>query len=95
MKDFLTRVELHNHLTGDYEKLHLAMAKTGFKRTILASDSVTYDLPTAEYVYSGYDTETAITVKDKVKVIVASIHYNYTVFTVQVADWAAFNLTRH
>jgi hypothetical protein len=52
---FTTRVELHNAKSSeDYEKLHAEMAKEGFWRTIqLQGESTVYQLPTAEYNYSG------------------------------------------
>ena len=49
MNQFITRVELHNGTSEDYEKLHAAMARAGFSRTIRGSDGVTYHLPWAEY----------------------------------------------
>lgn len=51
---YTTRVELHDAKTWhDYETLHNAMAREGFARTIVGSDGVTYELPTAEYVIYG------------------------------------------
>jgi hypothetical protein len=49
MAAFMTRVELHKALEPDYEVLHSAMETEGFKRTITSNDSVSYNLPTAEY----------------------------------------------
>lgn len=49
MAKFTTRVELHDAKTwADYDKLHAAMEKEGFTRTIKFGD-VLYYLPTAEY----------------------------------------------
>ncbi len=54
MTQFTTRVELHNTPNGaDYEKLHSAMEKEGFTRTIISDDGITYHLPTAEYNKEG------------------------------------------
>jgi hypothetical protein len=53
MPNFLVRVELHSAVYDDYVSLHAAMQKVGFSRTIIGSDGITYQLPTAEYYYSG------------------------------------------
>lgn len=53
MARFTTRVELHNADEDDYEKLHAAMGKEGFSKTIVSSDGITYHLPTAEYDREG------------------------------------------
>jgi hypothetical protein len=53
MAKFTTRVELHDAKTWeDYDKLHAAMEKKGFSRTIVFG-GITYQLPTAEYNYVG------------------------------------------
>ena len=53
MIDYMTRVELHDAVSADYTKLHEAMARQGFERTVCSDDGKTYQLPTAEYAYSG------------------------------------------
>lgn len=53
MASFITRVELHSASLPDYEKLHSAMSVEGFRRTIKGDDGIWYQLPTAEYSYSG------------------------------------------
>jgi hypothetical protein len=55
MSNFSTRVELHNARSAeDYQMLHDEMAKDGFWRTIrFEGDSTVYQLPTAEYNFSG------------------------------------------
>jgi hypothetical protein len=50
MATFLTRVELHGASGADYEQLHAEMAKLQFRRTVVADDGTTYQLPTAEYI---------------------------------------------
>lgn len=45
----MTRIELHDADSDDYEILHAAMEAEGFERTITSYDGVTYHLPTAEY----------------------------------------------
>jgi hypothetical protein len=49
MSIFTTRVELHDATYSDYEELHEAMRKQGFKRTITSANGVEYHLPEAEY----------------------------------------------
>ena len=49
MESFMTRIELHNASNEDYEILHAAMEKEGFKRTITSVEGTEYYLPTAEY----------------------------------------------
>ena len=49
MSNYLVRVELHHHATGDYDTLHAAMLAAGFQRTITGADGTVYHLPTAEY----------------------------------------------
>lgn len=50
MSHFITRVELHDaKWPDDYDRLHIAMAKKFFKKTIFGSDGSNYCLPTAEY----------------------------------------------
>lgn len=53
MPRFTTRVELHYGEEDDYEKLHAAMERQGFSRTIVSGDGITYHLPTAEYNREG------------------------------------------
>jgi hypothetical protein len=53
MPKFIIRVELHGATTAeDYSKLHSAMDKSGFSRTVKWK-GVSYQLPTAEYRRSG------------------------------------------
>jgi protein-disulfide isomerase-like protein with CxxC motif len=49
MAAFITRVELHDSTSADYETLHQAMAAQGFTRVISGDDGVSYTLPTGEY----------------------------------------------
>jgi hypothetical protein len=56
MSRFITRVELHDGTSDDYDRLHVAMARAGFPQTIQGSDGVTYHLPWAEYYANTTDT---------------------------------------
>jgi hypothetical protein len=53
MTSFTVRVELHDATWTDYNLLHTEMENQGFGRTITAGDGTTYELPEAEYDYSG------------------------------------------
>ncbi len=56
MNKYTVRVELFDTKfdNDEYDKLHFAMAKNGFKRTILDEESkIEYHLPPAEYSYIG------------------------------------------
>jgi hypothetical protein len=50
---YTVRVELHGATGEDYETLHSAMEDVGFLRYIADSDGTKYELPTAEYNWSG------------------------------------------
>ena len=54
MSDFLTRVELHDAKWPDeyISRLHSAMAREGFSRTITDEKGIVYELPVAEYYKS-------------------------------------------
>lgn len=53
MTSFTVRVELHDADSEDYEDLHKKMKAKGFNRTIQSGDGIRYQLPNAEYNYSG------------------------------------------
>lgn len=65
MTTFMTRVELHSATYADYEQLHAAMARIGFRRTVLGSDGKRYQLPTAEYCIDS--TNDAAWVRDQAR----------------------------
>lgn len=53
MAKFITRVELHGALEGDYDRLHREMGLRKFTRTIVSDQGDTYRLPSAEYFLSS------------------------------------------
>ncbi|EAO5288990.1 type V toxin-antitoxin system endoribonuclease antitoxin GhoS, partial [Salmonella enterica] len=53
MTKFTVRVELHAATADDYEELHNKMKRKGFKRTLSNGEGISYQLPDAEYSYSG------------------------------------------
>ena len=81
MAIYTTRVELHNHQAGDYAKLHTAMEKKGFTRTITSGKGKTYHLPTAEYNYHG--TETKDEVLELAKEAAGSVRPKYAVLVTE------------
>jgi hypothetical protein len=60
MPKFTVRVELHYADDDDYERLHSAMERVGFSRTITGSDGTEYSLPTAEYNTDGTDADAVL-----------------------------------
>lgn len=88
MTSFTTRVELHGATGDDYERLHEAMARAGFTRTIAGVDangkSGTWHLPTAEYDLSS--TSTCSQVRDLAKGIADRVKPGAWVLVTQVAD---------
>ncbi|MFM0318946.1 hypothetical protein PQR36_29020 [Paraburkholderia nemoris] len=64
MTRFITRIELHDANSDDYERLHEEMEKRKFYRTIKA-EGVLYQLPDATYRYDG--DVTANEVHDKAR----------------------------
>jgi hypothetical protein len=80
---FLIRIELHDGDSEDYEILHDAMARKGFKRTV-SSAGVEYDLPTAMYLYSG--DQTTSEVHKKADAAAQSTALAYAIFVAMAAD---------
>lgn len=60
MAKFIVRVELHTAGARDYDVLHEAMQQSGFRRDIMGSNGIQYDLPTAEYYLMGEYTAEAV-----------------------------------
>jgi len=63
MSDFLTRVEFHDAIWPDecISRLHLAMSREGFSKTITDNEGIVYELPIAEYYKStGENAEQVI-----------------------------------
>lgn len=85
MTKFIVRVELHKQKDlahPDYTALHNAMQKEGFARKIYGSDSVWYQLPTAEYVIEGNYTLNAI--HDRAKTAADSVDKSNGIIVAEV-----------
>ena len=52
MARFITRIELHNADSDDYEILHQEMEREDFNKTIESDDNIEYHLPDGEYFYN-------------------------------------------
>jgi len=92
MASFTTRVELHYANEDDYETLHEEMAKQGFKRTITASDGITYHLPTAEYNYIGDKTKDQVL--DKAKTAAEKTRKNFCTLVTESNGRTWYNLEK-
>jgi hypothetical protein len=70
MARFTVRVELHYADVDDYQRLHAAMERAGFTRTIAGTDGVKYWLPTAEYNVDGGDVSSTLTLAERVATLI-------------------------
>lgn len=57
---FLARVELHGATRGEYEPLHVAMSRSGFRRDVVTGTGNRLMLPPAEYAYFGGSSSAAV-----------------------------------
>jgi len=94
MSDFTTRVELHDAVWSDYVELHKAMAKQGFSQIITSDDGQTYELPPAEYNYSGNATRSQVL--EKAKSAAATVKNSFGVLVTESAGrtWTGLRLAK-
>lgn len=85
MPYFTVRVELHGAQSEHYERLHEAMQKGGFSRTITSDAGTTYNLPWAEYDYTS--TGSPQSVGEKAKAIANTIISNGVFVTQSAGRW--------
>jgi len=52
MAKFITRIELHEADSSDYDTLHEEMKNEGFDKTINGDDNKAYHLPNGEYYFN-------------------------------------------
>jgi hypothetical protein len=71
MANFSVRVELHDADSAEYDALHAAMDKVGFKTTVIF-EGKTYQLPPAEYTYTS-GTEDTRAVLNKAVAVAKSV----------------------
>jgi len=81
MAQFTTRVELHDADWNDYTKLHAQMARQGFSQTIKSDDGTVYELPPAEYNYSGSITRSDVL--NKAQAAVGAVKTSYAVLVTE------------
>jgi type IV secretory pathway protease TraF len=88
---FIARVELYGASGEDYSKLHAAMERIGFSRTITLQDGSVRQLPTAEYFREDISTTEAILTE--VRSAASTVSRNFGAIVVEAAEPAwVFNL---
>jgi hypothetical protein len=90
MASFTTRVELHHATREDYTLLHERMRTQGFFLAIRADDGTVYQLPPAEYDYTGAITRAQVL--EKAKVAAASVKSSYAVLVTESAGRTWYGL---
>jgi hypothetical protein len=92
MAAFTTRVELHDAVSSDYDKLHEEMKNRGFKQTVRSDDGITYQLPDAEYNYSGDITR--LEVRDKAKAAASQVKKSFGILVTESDGRAWYGLEK-
>lgn len=93
MARFMTRIELHGNPTAEnYAKLHEAMERQGFGRTIASGDGSHYHLPTAEY-YGEFNL-TLQQVLDRAKTAAASVWTKFSAVSSETVSSSWSGLAR-
>jgi len=93
MARYTTRMELHDHRPGDYERLHEQMEAQGFTRTITDTNGTVLHLPTAEYNYEG-DIEDKQAILRKAQAAASAVRRSFEVLVTKSAGRTWHNLTR-
>lgn len=94
MAQFTTRVELHNADWNDYTQLHAQMKRQGFSQTITSDDGKVYELPPAEYDYSGSVTRSDVLNKAKAAASAIKTSYGVLVTESNGRTWSGLKLLR-
>ena len=90
MSVFIVRIELHDAVEEEYEKLHKAMSKSGFSRTVLDTNKVEFHLPKAEY---GMSTDLEpVKVMDIVTRAAQQTHKMFGILLTQAQGVTFYNL---
>jgi hypothetical protein len=84
MAQFTTRVELHGVILEAYGRLHAAMEKSGFSRTIIGDDGITYLLPAGEYNRAGENLTTTQVLGDA-KAAAASVAAKFSILVTEAS----------
>ena len=83
MAEYIARVELHNGTYQDYETLHASMQRRGFARTVVGSDNLKYQLPTATYIARN----SASTADEACNAAIAAAKETGRTHSLIVTDW--------
>lgn len=65
MARYSARIELHDASESDYDRLHKAMWKAGFRRVVMSDDRKLYQLPTGSYIIETAETAEVAYLKAK------------------------------
>ena len=90
MLSYTTRIVLYDANRDDYERLHQYMEAVGFARTITSEDGKKYQLPDAEYDFSGKEKRDEVLIK--AKVAAAATTKKYSVLVTESAGRTWFQL---
>lgn len=95
MAQFTVRVELHEAQWADYETLHTAMERQGFRRQITSDEGRTYDLPWAEY--DGSANLTSMQVLNIAQSAATATGKKNSVLVTEAKSraWAGLNISRN
>ena len=92
MANFTVRVELHQAVLVDYQRLHVAMEQKGFSRQITADDGSAYHMPWAEY--NGSANLTSSQVRDVARQAADSTGKQNAVFVTEAVSRAWIGLSQ-
>ena len=94
MSQYITRVELHDAVGSDYDRLHHAMRKVSFSQAITASYGTIYELPPAEYNYIGQETRSQV--HDKAQRAARTVKPTFAVLVTEAAGvtWSGLKVLR-
>ena len=88
---FMVRVLLHFATEADYQNLHAAMQRAGFRQTIFADDGREYHLPPAEYDFHASQSTEATVVREIVNRVAASTGRSHAVFVTEATGSFAWS----
>lgn len=91
---YLVRIQLHYETRADYDKLHDAIQKVGFAKTVNSEEGKSYDLPHAEYVREMAEDDNRDDILASVIAAIESVTKHYDVTFSDVARMS-FRLQAH
>jgi hypothetical protein len=93
MAQFTIRVELRGVILEAYGRLHSAMEKAGFSRTIIGDDEITYFLPFGEYNRKG-ENLTIAQVLGAAKAAAASVTSKFSILVTEASGRVWLDLSK-